>query len=757
MGKLKLLIITLLISFYSFGQTEKISGIVYGEGQPVPGATIKTTYGTGTVTDENGNFSLDITEHNDLTLIVSCIGFKAKEIEVSPGDKISVNLEENILGLNEVTITGSMMPNTRKNSPVKVEVISSRQLEEFIPSGGSSLMESFKMINGVNEVIACGVCYTNSVSINGLPGSYTAILINGTPLFGNLASVYGLNSIPTSIIERLEVVRGPASTLYGSEAMAGVINVITKDQYHIPKLAFDIMGSSFGEVYANGIYSTRLGKTNGVIAINGGHKRHFRDVNDDQFNDMVDLDRISMYTLWDINQKNNNKFKLGAQVYYEDRRNGVKDYLTHNNYRETRGNDSIYGESIYTKRFMFFGDYEFANIKNLNINFSVSSHDQNSYYGSDLYEATQHTGFVNLTKNFSADNHKFISGLTFRYNHYDDNTVATESNSSNGIENDPSTQFVPGVFIEDEWSINDSWKILGGLRLDYFSLNGLIPSPRLHVKKKFSPVTSTSLSFGTGFRIINLFTEDHAFVSGQREIVIEEDLNPEKSYNIALNFNHIYTFNNNQGMFDVDMFYTRFSNRITPDYDTPGEIIYRNTQGYFVSRGINLSNVIDFHNGITLNQGINIQEVYEINNNEYSSIEFSPKWTALSSISYKMSKAGLTSGLNLRLNGPVRMPLTYDISQSGEPVARPQWTPAYLVADLKIEKSFNHDFSIYGGVNNIFNYIQKYSPISGTESVDAPLGFADNFDTSYNYGPVAGRNFYLGLKWELPFADSHSH
>ncbi|QCK16512.1 TonB-dependent receptor [Mangrovivirga cuniculi] len=755
------LIVTLFFSvsiYFCHAQEYMIKGIITDGNSPIPGAVVKTDNGIGTVTDEHGEFELKGLTGKNHNLQVSCLGFKTQMVKASGNKPLKIELQENILGLNEVTVTGTMMPNARKNSPVKVEVISSRQLNNFIPSGGSSLMESFKMINGVNEVVACGVCYTNSVSINGLPGAYTAILINGTPLFGNLASVYGLNSIPSSVIERLEVVRGPASTLYGSEAMAGVINVITKDDYHMPKASIDLMGTSFGEVYGNAVYSTKIGETDGVIALNGGYKRSFIDKNEDLFNDMIDFERISMYTNWNIAQKQGNNFELGAQVYYEDRRNGIEPYLKDNAYREIRGNDSIYGESIYTKRVMIFGEYEVPGAKNLNINFSLSNHEQNSYYGSDFYEATQRTGFITLSKNFNITNHNILSGATFRLNHYDDNTVATEETVGSGqVINNPSAQYNPGIFIEDNWEINDSWNLLTGLRLDYYNAHGLIPSPRVHLKKKFSPVTSSSLSFGTGFRIVNLFTEDHAFVSGQREIVIEEDLKPEQSYNIAWNLNHVYTFNNNQGMLDLDVFYTRFSNRITPDYDTPGQIIYANTQGHFISRGINLSNVIDFQNGITINQGLNIQEVYEQTDEGYQSIEFAPKWTALTSIAYTIPKAGWTLGLNMRLNGPVRMPLTFDQSPSEELVARPRWTPTYFVADLKVEKSFKKGFAAYAGVNNIFDYIQEYSPLSGTGDPDSPIGFADNFDTAYNYGPVAGRNFFLGIKWELPHKDSHSH
>ncbi|MCB0676617.1 MAG: TonB-dependent receptor, partial [Saprospiraceae bacterium] len=217
------LLYVLLNSLATFGQTAALRGEVRSpEGRPLAYASVGlvgTAYG-GT-TDEEGAFLLSGLPTGSHRLRISMLGYLAHEqpVELHEGAEVSlgpIELEPTQWALQEVVVTGTMKETFVRDSPVKVEVITSRFLERN--SSPTSLVESISLVNGVQEVVSCGVCFTNSISINGLPGAYTAILVDGAPMFGNLASVYGLNGIPASLIERLEVIKGPSSTLYGSEA-----------------------------------------------------------------------------------------------------------------------------------------------------------------------------------------------------------------------------------------------------------------------------------------------------------------------------------------------------------------------------------------------------------------------------------------------------------------------------------------------------------------------------------------------------------
>lgn len=757
-----LLVITLFTSFAVSGQDlMSVEGLVSAENEPVPGTTVRLiNLQKGTATDINGRFKIMNVPAGQHKLEIRSVGYKTQILDIdlsaSSEIKLDIQLEESTLGMDAIVVTGTMQPTFVTQSPIKVDVITNRHLNTYIPMASSSIVEGITLVNGVQEVVACGVCFTNSISINGLPGPYTAILMDGTPIYGNLASVYGLNGIPSMIIDRFEVIKGPSSTLYGSEAVAGVINIITKDPKDQPLVSADVMGTSHIESFGNFAIAPKIGKSKGYIGLNYAYINDFDDRNGDGFGDNINLDRISIFSKWDIHRKSGKKFSIAAKYYYEDRRNGVEEFLRNRNYRDLRGNDLIYGESIYTNRFEVFGTYELPLSENIKIDYSLSGHDQNSYYGSDFYEAKQQIAFTNLVWNKRLSKHQVLTGFTSRYQSYDDNTVATEQVSIFGNTNAPDRQYIPGIFAQDEWEINPTLTILGGARLDHYKRHGLIFAPRLNMKMDLNEWTSLRSNFGTGFRVVNLFTEDHAFITGQREVVIAEELAPEESYNASINLNHVFVLGPVQGTIDVDAFYTYFTNKIIPDYDSPTQIIYANSSGHAVSRGIGFNVNQEFTIPLSMNIGFNVQDVTETEpdengENQTRNIEFAPDWTGIITANYQFKKAGLTLAYTWRMTGPMELPEVFDLDEGGNPLidSRPTRSTSFAIHNLQLTKQFNKSFSLYGGIQNILDFVQPGSPLIGFNDPNSNPGFSNSFDTSYAFAPIHGREFYIGLNWSL--------
>lgn len=739
--------------------SQSISGRVSSDGDPIVGATIQAL-GTelGTVADVSGFYSLNLPA-GDYTLEIRAVGFKMLQKEVSlNGMDLIINaaLEENSLGLDEIVVTGTMQPTYISNSPVKVDVVTSDYLNTFTPAAASSIVEGVKLVNGIQEVVACGVCFTNSISINGLPGPYTAILMDGTPIYGNLASVYGLNGIPSMIIDRFEVIRGPSSTLYGSEAVAGVINIITKDPQEQARFTVDIMGTSYLESFGNIAGTIKNEKSSGFIGLNYAYINNFDDDNNDGFGDNINMDRYSIFTKWNFDRASNKKFTLAAKYFYEDRRNGVEEFLSNRNYRELRGNDVVYGESIYTNRAELFGTYEFNSSENLKIDYSFTTHFQDSYYGSDHYTADQHIGFANFIWETKKVDHNLLIGLTNRLQSYDDNTVATQDSTIWGVENRRDNQYIPGIFIQDEWNISQKFTLLGGARLDHYQAHGPIFSPRLNLKYKAGQWTSFRANFGTGFRIVNLFTEDHAFVTGQRTVEIVGDLEPETSYNGSLNLNHVYTLGGSQGMIDIDAYYTYFTNKIIPDYDDPNKIIYANTDGYAITKGIGFNINHEFQFPLSVSLGLNWQEVTQTEPDENdilvtNPIEFAQQFSGVLTANYQIKKQNMVIGYTAQLTGPMQLPEVFDLDDMGSQMnqSRPTESDPFSIQNIQLTKTFQNGFQLYGGVQNIFDYRQPITPLVGFNDPSANIGFSDAFDTSYAFGPIQGREFYIGFVWTL--------
>uniref|UniRef100_UPI004049B404 TonB-dependent receptor n=1 Tax=Fulvivirga sp. TaxID=1931237 RepID=UPI004049B404 len=759
----KIIICVVLVScFVLQGMAQgTLQGTLKGEEGTLPGATIQILdTEIGTAADLNGFYQLRNLTAGDHKVEIRAVGYKPiqKSVTIKNGEVkvLDVFLEVDNLGLDEIVITGTMQPTYVSKSPIKVDVITSEYMNTFTPAAASSIIEGVKLVNGIQEVVACGVCFTNSISINGLPGPYTAILMDGTPIYGNLASVYGLNGIPSMLIERFEVIKGPSSTLYGSEAVAGVINIITKDPDNQPKFSIDVMGTSHLESFGNIAGTIKTKKASGFIGLNYAYINDFDDENEDGFGDNINMDRYSFFTKWDFKRNSKKKFSIAAKYYYEDRRNGVEEFLVDRNYKELRGSDEVYGESIYTNRAEVFGTYQFNTSENFKIDYSLSTHDQNSYYGADFYKANQNIAFANLVWAKQLGHHNLLIGMTNRVQQYDDNTVATQDSIASGIINKPDNQYIPGIFAQNEWEISPAFTALAGARIDHYDLHGFIFSPRLNLK--FKPASSTTIrtNFGTGFRVVNLFTEDHAFITGQREVVIAEALKPETSLNGALNINHLYTIGNSQGMIDIDAYYTYFENKIIPNYDDPNVIVYANTTGHALTKGLGFNVNHDFYWPLSLSLGFNWQEATETEpdgNGEdvERKIEFAQEYSGVATLNYRIKKAKMTVGYTARVTGPMALPEVFDLDENGSPMttARPTISKPFSFHNIQVSKDFSNGLNVYLGVQNLFDYRQPVSPLVGYNDPNANTGFSNSFDTSYAYAPIHGRELYLGIKWEL--------
>ncbi|MGB1931848.1 MAG: TonB-dependent receptor [Flavobacteriales bacterium] len=531
--------LTLQIPLYS----QSLSGIIKSD-IPISFASISVKgQSIGTASNaEDGFFEINDIKEGSYEFVFSAIGFKKlkKNISIQAGkNTLDVILEPSSYDIEQVVVTGTMKETFLSASPVKVDVVTQKFLKKIATT---NIMEVIENVNGVQKQINCGVCGTNDIHINGMEGPYTLVLINGMPVMSSLSTVYGLNGIPTSLIKQIEIIKGPSSTLYGTEAVAGVINILTKDPSDVSTIELESFITSHLEKNIDFAYAPKLEKVDILLSGNYFKMDNFIDDNKDNFTDIPFSERLSLFNQWNFKRNSQKSFSLSAKYYQEDRSGGVKEWN-----ENLRGNDSIYGESIYTDRVELAASYELPMNEDVRIDASYNYHHQDSYYGNTKYEAFQNIYFANLIWNKSiGHNHNFISGLTYRYQTFVDSTLA----------NINERKFIPAFFVQDEITLNKKWTSLLGIRTDYHAEHGFIFSPRLNFKFKPKTYTTFRLNAGTGFRLVNLFTEDHAFLTGSREVLVVEDLKAEESYNINVNANHIFSLGRSIGTIDVDAFYT---------------------------------------------------------------------------------------------------------------------------------------------------------------------------------------------------------
>ena len=734
----------LLMSTLVVGQT--ISGKTTTEnGDEIPYANVylkKTKIGTSS--NDSGFYELRNIPEDNYTLIVSSIGYKtvAVKITITGNKKITKNIvliEDD--SLDEIVISGTLRPVSKTNSPVPVEVYSPTF---FRKNPTPSIFESLQNVNGVRPQLNCSVCNTGDIHINGLEGPYTFVLIDGMPLVSGLSTVYGLTGIPQALIERVEIVKGPASTLYGSEAVGGIINVITKKATNAPKLSTDIMASSWGEVNTDISMSYKASdKVQGLLGVNYFNFQNRIDNNSDNFTDLTLQNRISIFNKVNIERKSNKVFTIAGRYVYEDRWGGEMNWE-----KEFRGGNQIYGESIYTNRWETFGTYELPTTENLSFQFSANGHYQDSYYGETSYDAEQLVGFGQLVYNKQlGKKHDLLLGAAYRYTFYDDNTFATLN--ENGIENNPSVIHLPGVFAQDEISLTARKKLLLGVRWDNNSVHGNIFSPRVNYKWSSRDKSNiVRLSAGNGFRVANVFTEDHAALTGARTVEFDGDLDPETSWNGNINYVKKINTENSFITIDASAFYTHFNNRILPDYETdPSKIIYANLEGTSVSQGISLNADLLFTNGLAINAGATLMEVSVTENGIKRKQLLTESFSGVWSISYKFSN-DFSIDYTGNLYGPMRLPLL------GENDPRDEYSPWFSIQNIQLTKKFANSWELYGGVKNLLNFTPAANSINSADNpFDAGVNTETNperaFDPSYVYTSNQGIRAFAGVRYTL--------
>jgi outer membrane receptor for ferrienterochelin and colicins len=649
--------------------------------------------------------------------------------------------------LEEVVVSGTLKAVKRLETPIPVEIISATFLKQ---NPTSNVLEALQNVNGLRPQNNCNVCGTGDIRINGLDGPYTMVTIDGMPIVSALGTVYGLSGIPNAMIDRIEVVKGAASTLYGSEAVGGLINIITKKAKNSSLFTADMFTTSWLENNIDLGYKASIGKkVDALFGVNYFSYNNPIDHNNDNFTDVALQNRVSFFSKWNINRKSEKEFSLVSRYLYEDRWGGEMQWNSN-----FRGGDEVYGESIYTSRFELLGKYELPVKEKMYVQFSLIGHDQNSVYGNSVYLANQKIGFGQFLWDKNIKNHSLLFGSAFRYQFYNDNTPATATSDHSKIYS---------LFVQDDIKFSEKTGILLGSRYDYNSVHGSIFTPRVALKWKPTADDILRLNFGTGFRVVNLFTEDHQALSGAREVILVDNLDPETSYNLNLNYLKKFKLEN-AGIVNLEMssWYTHFTNRIFANYDlNPNQIIYDNLDGFskifgvsanadwITPFGVKATVGASYFDPITQQDGISFVPL------------FTEKYSLNWAINYEIPKWFLSFDYTGNLTGPMRLPLLSELDP------RREYSQPFSIQNIQFTYKKFHNLEIYAGIKNLFDWtpnrgnpfliarandpfdqnVQFDGNGNAVPSADNPNGLT--FDPTYAYGPNQGIRTFLGLRYHI--------
>jgi outer membrane receptor for ferrienterochelin and colicins len=694
----------------------------------------------GTTTDHEGAFHLNLTP-GVAKIKVSYLGYRSNIQTVHiPNTKV-YTLPHIVLEtdeLDEVVVTSSIKKLKRLDSPIPIEVYSPKF---FKANPSSSVFQALQQVNGIRPQVNCGVCGTGDIHINGQEGANTMVLIDGMPMVSGLSTIYGLTGIPISIIDQVEIIKGPASTLYGSEAMAGVINLITKDpSLNQTPLDLIISRSDWNEFTGDISFNSVIGENlKFITGINIHSYNETVDRNSDGFTDIPLKKSLGFF------QKINfNKWTVGFKGQLEERWGGQTDWQ-----KIYRGTDTKYGEWVDTQWTNLFGKVDLN--KNDFFQFSLSNHKQLAYYGTTEFQALQKIAFGQWVHQWNSRVFDGFLGVSHRATYFKDNSP---------IFNDNEWTHLSGAFIQTTFPVLRNAKILTGIRTDIHSNHGLIITPRLNLHwNNSNNIDVVRMGVGSGYRVVQVFSEDHAALTGSRRVVFEEKLAPEKSWNYNLQWDHMMINSKNSIVkWDVSLFLTNFSNRILPDLEKhPEEIRYRNLDGRAEVKGASLGVLWqDFTDktarlsGTLLSSKLIEEGVYK-----------TPYFSESTSVNYSYGQSILNNLLKLNLNGQIIGPMRLPLLGPLDP--RPSHSPWMHIANIEFQKQFN-EFTFSLGVNNLLDskplresIARSFDPFDKEVTFDKdnrPVSTSNNpnalsFDPSYSYMSQQGIRSFVSIQWSF--------
>ena len=724
----------------------------------LPYATVAVT-GTafGTTTDASGHYFLKNLPEGELTLEVRALGYAVleKKVTLERGQTLELNFEvvQSGISMDEVVVSASRSATLRREAPALVSVLDAALFEK---TNASCLAQGLSFQPGVRVEDDCQNCGFAQVRINGLDGHYSQILVDSHPVFSALTGVYGLEQIPANMIERVEVLRGGGSALYGSSAIGDTINVITKEpSRNSAQLAHTLTSLGGSNSYDNNTMLnaslvTESGRAGLCVFAQNRHRSGY-DHDGDGFTELplINSRSAGMRSFFRTGAYS----RITAQYHHIDeyRRGGdLLDLPPHEAMVAEQTDHSIDGGSLSF-------DISSADRRNrFNAYASFQNTARKSYYGSkqdpDAYGTTHDltvaagVQYVHAFRKLLFMPAELTLGSEYSYDDLNDRSIGYDINTAQ-------TVHIVGGYLQNEWKTK-RWSLLIGGRFDKHNLvDHVIFSPRANIRFNPSEAVNLRVSYAGGYRAPQAFDEDMhiAVVGGKRvRIRLADDLKEERSHSVSLSADLYHNFGRVQTNLLVEGFYTIlddvFALRDLEDTDDGGKIKERYNGSGAAVRGFNVEGRAIFTRWFELQAGVTLQQSRYKEPEQWSEdadvppvrrMFRTPDAYGYFTASFKPVR-NFTADLTGTCTGSM---LVQHMAGSGVAQDAAVSTPSFfdmnvrLSYDLHIYKEIT--LQLYGGVQNLFNAYQK----------DFDKG-ADR-DSGYIYGPSLPRSWFVGAKFSF--------
>jgi len=759
--RVNLLLMLCLLSFISVNGQE-IKGVVTSDGNAVSFAHILIEGGKlGVSADERGLYKIINAPLGSQYLIISSVGMIDKKVHVNiikGVNIINISLKKSVYNLDQIVVTGTKTFKRKTKSPVIVNIIDSRHLEAV---QACNLAEGLSFQPGMRVETDCQTCNYTQLRMNGLAGGYSQILINGRPIFSPLTGLYGMEQIPVNMIDRIEIVRGGGSSLYGSSAIGGVVNVITKT----PDRNEFIFGYDYSAVnslsddrviFGNAAVVSEKNSSGATFFVNN-RVREAYDHNNDNYSELPVLKDNTFGVNLFFKPSKNHKIEVNMGSLHEYRYGGemVDGAVYFAMQAEERVHDILLGNIDYQVSFnegvssliAYLAAQQTAREHYTAIRPEVNSindaaHLASPPFGKSLSETRQFGFQLNhrydkfIGPNVMTIGSEYVSDYVFdeisAYNYLIDQKVKTI-----------------GLFLQSDWSLSSRISLLSGARVDKHSmLDDIIVSPRLSLLYKLQSNSQFRVSYSTGFRAPQAFDVDlhMAFAGGGvSRIELADDLKEERSESLSASYNYDKATSYYVYGLTLEGFFTSLDGAFYQDpfgSDEYGMVfVKRNGKGATV-KGLTLELRANFNQKAQMESGLTLQksmydEAVSYSDDLFAKREFlrTPAEYGYTNFNYKFSEK-FNFFANLVYTGKMEL-----IHMGGAP---DQENDAYKYSEV---------FNVLGLKAT---YVQRLNRVG--VRLEYSLGaknltnsYQNNFDTgkdrdsNFVYGPASPRTFYFGL------------
>ncbi len=735
---MRLILIILLLNIPKLWAQNTLKGRVLDEADmAIAFASISwlNDYSNATFADSTGYFEI-LKPEKYQKLLISAVGFASDTLNVGDLNTIKVVLRPSVNSLDAVLVKGQAVIIDRL-SGINTEVITTKALAK---AACCNLSESFETSATVSVNYTDAVTGIKQLEMLGLSGKYIQVNVENTPNLRGLATAYGLNFIPGTWIQSIDVSKGATSVVNGYESMAGSLNVELIKPNASDNFLANAYINSMGRAEGNLNYTQNLSKKwSAAWLIHGSAQKTNIDNNLDGFLDTPKFGLVNLLNRY----KYDGERVMAQMVINHLEENRLGGHLNEWSLNYLPFENTIRRTQISTKTALLFPEEPY---RGLGLIMSYTSHRQQSDIPQKYYNGWQRSFYANLIfqGKFSNTQHTYKTGASWLFDNFSENIGGTIIDFSNDFTMNRQ-ELTPGAFFEYTLNKADKLILMLGQRVDHHSLFGWQFTPRFHFKMDVNDKNTIRLNAGKAFRVPNPYLEAIPYLMSNRKIFFNDNLMPEKTWN----FGGAWQIAWQKNSFSLDYYHTQFGVKQIFDMARPSvlNVYYSEREAYAATLQADLK--LNFWQKWELNlaaRRIDNKQTYgQGENTLFTQMFFTPKYRALLNLAYALPYNKWKFDYTIQFTGRQLLP-NNDIlsSQSDLPYALLNFdkSPAFVRMNTQVNRNYIR-WEYYIGIENLGNYRQLNPVILADNISDA------RFDATQVWGPLIGRMFYFGFKYKI--------